>query len=670
MTSEVHIDVPAFAEERIASSKKRQDERMKITYEDVNFEVYRKLGRKEKAPPGVTVSDDGKGYTRNILKNINGTFEPGRLTAIMGASGAGKTTLLNAIAGNFTTGTLKGKVSVNGKECHAKTMAKLSGFVYQEDLLLDTQTVREVIYTSARLRLPKAYSDELVRERVEDIIDMLHLSKVADTYIGDTSKKGISGGEKKRTAVAVEMITNPAILYLDEPTSGLDTFTAFSVVKNLHDLAEMGRTVVATIHQPSSEIFFMFDDVVLLADGEVMYHGPVRKIVEYFAKRGYPTPTYSNPADFLFMKVLNTTGIEGVQHVLEAGSGSSASDEISNEDDQKKSEHLRYSASSEDPILRIRTLLGLWPRSEEYQELMLKMNKNNGSGLGSALLKSSADMFLQFKVLAARNSANALRNPLIVRAKFGSTIFIALIMGLIYLDIGLDQESVQGRLGSLFFIAVNYVFSAAIGTVSVFGMERKVFEREYAGNFYGLTSYFVSKVVTELPYSVIFPMIGSAIMYWMIGYQADAGKFFIYTLTLILLANAGGAIGIFAGCAFSDLAVANAILPLIILPLMIFSGFFVNDDNIPPYFDWIKYLSPMKYGFSVLAQNEFDGLEFECEPNQPCFENGQQVIDAYNLADDGGIAENLIYLTLLYIGLMICSYFALYMLVRKTRKNK
>jgi ATP-binding cassette subfamily G (WHITE) protein 1 len=187
---------------------------MQVEFKNLEFSVPVKIKSK---------STDQNEKSKKILQNISGRFKSGSLTAVMGASGAGKTSLLSLIAGEVTSGSVSGEISVNGESIGLKTIKKISGFVFQDDLILGTMTVKEAISMSATLRLPKEMSAEEKNKRVEDIIALLSLGKCQDTPIGNAYLKGISGGERKRTAIAMELITNPSLLFLDEPTSGLDT---------------------------------------------------------------------------------------------------------------------------------------------------------------------------------------------------------------------------------------------------------------------------------------------------------------------------------------------------------------------------------------------------------------------------------------------------------------
>ena len=225
-----------------------------------------------------------------ILNNLSGCFRHGRLTAIMGPSGAGKTSLLEVISKQSKSGIAKGNLYLNGNKVDIKTIKKFSGFVFQEDVILNTMTVKEALFMSAYLRLPEEISMEEKMKRVDNMISLLHLEKCKDTIVGDSLMKGISGGEKKRLSVGMEMIMNPSIIFLDEPTTGLDSYSAYSLISNLKDLASNGRTVITTIHQPSSEILGLFDDLIILYQGKIIYQGEMKNLVNYFNGMGYICP--------------------------------------------------------------------------------------------------------------------------------------------------------------------------------------------------------------------------------------------------------------------------------------------------------------------------------------------------------------------------------------------
>ena len=247
-----------------------------------------------------------------ILNNLSGYFTHGRLTGIMGPSGAGKTSLIEILSGQSKQGEVIGNIYLNGNPSDISNIKKISGFVFQDDIILKTMTVKEALYMSALLRLPEEISEQEKMNKVNEMIKLLHLEQCENTIVGDSLSKGISGGERKRLSVGMEMITNPSIIFLDEPTSGLDTYSAYNLIKNLKDLTNMGRTVISTIHQPSSDILRLFDDMIILNQGKIIYLGEVNNLVNYFASIGYQCPEYTNPSDFIFMNILNPISVENI----------------------------------------------------------------------------------------------------------------------------------------------------------------------------------------------------------------------------------------------------------------------------------------------------------------------------------------------------------------------
>ncbi|KAF6002632.1 hypothetical protein F1559_000727 [Cyanidiococcus yangmingshanensis] len=237
--------------------------------------------------------------TVELLHGISGVVRPGEFCAILGGSGAGKTTLLNALAGRSAVPISEGSILFNGQpRTHATR--RLIGYVMQDDVFFSNLTVGQTLQFTADIRLPRSMSAQEKRERVDEVLRFLNLSKAKDTIIGDQQfHKGISGGERKRTNIAETLLTNPSLLLLDEPTSGLDSTTALAVVRLLKDLAiAEGRTVIATIHQPSSIMWAEFDKVLLLSEGSVVYFGPAKDTASYFEKQGFRLPYGYNPADY------------------------------------------------------------------------------------------------------------------------------------------------------------------------------------------------------------------------------------------------------------------------------------------------------------------------------------------------------------------------------------
>ena len=244
-----------------------------------------------------------------MLDNIWGEVPKQEITAIMGPSGAGKTTLLNVLAGRVRNRgpiTITSDIRLNNYSVNPTKMSvrKQIAFVAQDDSLQITSTPRECIRFSARLRLSRKTSDEEIDKLVEKMLAELGLLLCADTFVGGPLLKGISGGERKRTSVGVELVVKPSLVFLDEPTSGLDSYSALQVVQVLKKVASAGASVLFTIHQPSSAIFNSLDHIILMKKGRVMFEGRVSGVNSFFAERGHPVPQNYNPADWIMVRLV------------------------------------------------------------------------------------------------------------------------------------------------------------------------------------------------------------------------------------------------------------------------------------------------------------------------------------------------------------------------------
>ncbi|WJZ84607.1 hypothetical protein VitviT2T_004206 [Vitis vinifera] len=260
----------------------------------------------------VTVSN-GKGGSRSILQDLTGYARPGEVLAIMGPSGCGKSTLLDALAGRLEANQ-SGSILVNGRK---QTLAYgTSAYVTQDDTLLTTLTVGEAVYYSAQLQLPDSMSKQEKKERADMTIKEMGLQDSINTRIGGWGAKGISGGQKRRVSICVEILTHPNLLFLDEPTSGLDSAASYYVMSRIAgpDFRH-GRTIITSIHQPSSEVFALFDNLCLLSSGRTVYFGPARAANELFSRNGFPCPTLQNPSDH-FLKTINKDFEEDIEQGL------------------------------------------------------------------------------------------------------------------------------------------------------------------------------------------------------------------------------------------------------------------------------------------------------------------------------------------------------------------
>mmetsp|Transcript_50052 Transcript_50052/g.89833 ORF Transcript_50052/g.89833 Transcript_50052/m.89833 type:complete len:652 (-) Transcript_50052:66-2021(-) len=532
-------------------------------------------------------------HQKQILQGLSGACKAGRLLAIMGPSGAGKTSLLDILAGRKCHSS--GQICL-GANSHTKPsdIAKQAAYVQQDDAIMASQTVREAIQMAALLTLPASQPYATKIQKAEHLLELFHLTNCADTVVGDPvgTVKGISGGERKRCAVAMNAVREPRIIFLDEPTSGLDAHKAFVLIKLLKELAaDRAATVVCTIHQPSSDIFGLFDDLHLLLSGTTVFNGKAAEAVQHFASAGFPCPQYANPCDYFFM------------HVLVSPDGSAADDS------------------------RIKDLTSAWKESQLQSEMDLEvsttfkliqeaMTPASAKTAASMLPAPRASMGLQFQVLLSRSFKDMKRNPMRGKAQVGQAVAFAVIISLIWFQVGTDQNGVQDRSGVLFFMTANGMMNNIMGVLTTFANERGAVLREQENNMYDTLPYFLSRVFVDVPLKIFCPVLFGTIAYWSVGLKQTADAYLMCLTILALLALCGNGIGLFLACIFPDVAVALLVAPMIILPLMMFSGFFLNADSTPVYFKWIEYISPMKYSFTALAENEFTGLRLHCTDDQ------------------------------------------------------
>ena len=520
-----------------------------------------------------------------ILNNLNGYFSHGKLTGIIGPSGAGKTSLIELLSGQSKTGIVTGNLFLNGNPSDINIMKKISGFVFQDDIILKTMTVKEALYMSALLRLPEIISNEEKENKVNEMISLLHLENCKDTIVGDSLSKGISGGERKRLSVGMEMITNPSIIFLDEPTSGLDTYSAYSLMSNLKHLTNSGRTVIATIHQPSSDILRLFDDIIILNKGRIIFLGEVNNLVNYFSSIGYQCPEYTNPSDYIFMNILNPITFN-----------------FENKNLKSVEEKDKY-------------ILESFTKSGMEKTILDKCNliNNNKIKLSEKSHKYKPSLCLQLKFLLNRHLKNLIRNKSILRTKIGQSIGLGLIIGLTFLNIpGSDAKAqVQDRNGSLFISSFSQVLLPIIGTLALFSLERPIILREISSGYYNSLSYYLSKMIIEIPLQIIITFITCTIIYWLCLFQKTFKKYIIFVGIVLLGSLCGLSIGTAIATASKNVNLALQIAPFCIIPLILFSGLLINCDSIPPYFTWIQYISPVRYMYQEVYKNEFKGLYYK-----------------------------------------------------------
>ncbi|KAJ3324474.1 hypothetical protein HDV06_006885 [Boothiomyces sp. JEL0866] len=540
--------------------------------------------KKQKLPirpdiPGVKLSYTKLSYVigdKTILSEVSGVVYPGQLLAIMGPSGAGKSTCLDMLAMKDKGGVALGSILVNDEVMDHKTFTTISGFVDQEDVHLPNLTVREVLMFSASLRLPESMSHKQKVNRVEDIILQLGLSKVADSKVGDTLTRGISGGEKRRLSIGVELVTNPAILFLDEPTSGLDSYNALQVIQALSTLATAHKkTIIFSIHQPNSSIFAKFDQLLLLAKGKIAYFGPASGAIDFCKSKSMPCPEDVHIADHILDFAIDVS--------------TRASSDVSISDIEHGSEiELRQ---------RKRTSIGSQIETGNESVLVLRQSISSFTFDPNDFTGSSS--FNQLQCVFARSWKVFWRSPLLFWSHLGLAIVLGTFIGFLYFKSDPTFGGIQNRLGAVFFTQSLLGF-AGLSAIASLNKDKLLFVRERSNGFYGPFPYFLSKVLFDiLPLRILPGFIMGTISFYLIGFSTDPIVYCKYIIIMVIFSANCGLYCLMIGCIINDVSTSTLAASISLLFQMLFAGILVNQVSIPPYLGWLQYLSFFKYAYEA-----------------------------------------------------------------------
>ncbi|NWU23506.1 ABCG2 protein, partial [Dyaphorophyia castanea] len=537
---------------------------------------------------------------KEVLRDVNGIMKPG-LNAILGPTGSGKSSLLDILAARKDPRGLSGDILINGAPQPANFKCT-SGYVVQDDVVMGTLTVRENLKFSAALRLPKSVQEQEKNERVNQIIKELGLSKVADSKVGTQFSRGVSGGERKRTNIGMELITDPAILFLDEPTTGLDASTANAVLLLLKRMAKQGKTIIFSIHQPRYSIFRLFDNLTLLAAGRVLYHGPAQHAIEYFQSIGYHCEPYNNPADF-FLDVINGDSTAVAMNKTDESKTAESTEERS-EYDKTLAEQLaeKYSSSA------------YYRETKAHLESISSGNRKKTKGVFRQI--TYANSFLhQLKWVSRRTFKNLIGNPQASIAQVCVTAFLGLIVGAIFFGLKEDSAGLQNRVGAMFFLTTNQCFSS-ISAIELFVVEKKIFIHEYISGYYRTSAYFIAKLMADLiPIRTLPSIIFTCIVYFMLGkysysLKPTAEAFFTMMFTLMMVSYTATSMALAIAAGQSVVAIANLLMTITFVFMILFSGLLVNLTSVLSWLSWLKYFSIPRYGMTALEINELTGLNF------------------------------------------------------------
>ena len=546
---------------------------------------------------------------RVLLNNISGEVKPGQFLAVMGPTGSGKTTFLTVLSNRIKKG-VEGTILANGAPRNSRFKRNIA-YVLQDDVLLGRVTVEDTLKLTSRLRLPKNMTTEEKYQKVDDIIQVLNLEKARGTIVGDVFHRGVSGGERKRVNIGLELLPDPSLVLLDEPTSGLDTSTALNLLKILKAMTSIGITVICAIHQPSSQMFELFDLLMLLVDGNPIYFGNADEALSYFAGIGLECEKFYNPADFLMGLIL--------QHEI----------------------------NDQGPKLKAQLI-------EAYQERASENGLIEGQKTKSYLKADVADIeddvevkqpkypiswFEQVWVLLSRAFINA-KGINLEPLQFIQVFGVAVAIGLVWFQLGPNEDRIQDRIGILFFISVFYgAFNPSFQAIFNYPPERAVLQRERAEGSYYFSAYFIAKTIADLPFQVMWVILFIVIPYWMAGLRGEPERFIAAIIILFVGSFSGSSFGLMMTGIFKDVRHAITAATVTLLSMLFLGGFYVDLERIPIWIRWAQYLSFVKFGFDSLLINEFEGRTFTQDPD---FDSqwtgtpitGEEILQGFSLLED------------------------------------
>ncbi|BAF29663.1 ABC transporter G family member 1 [Oryza sativa Japonica Group] len=566
------VEVPLPAAQAVslprAAADVVDDPAVFLTWEDVRVTV---PGRTRGSPPA------------RILDGITGHARPGEVLAIMGPSGCGKTTLLDTLAGRLGQEMNQtGVILINGRQ--EKLAFGTSAYVTQDNVLMSTLSVREAVYYSAHLQLPDTMLASEKRAHAERVIREMGLSDTMDTRIGGRITKGISGGQRKRMSICIEMLTRPRLLFLDEPTSGLDSAASYHVMSHITRVAAReGMTVIAAVHQPSGDVFDLFHGLLLLAYGRMVFFGTVSNATEFFTQSGFPCPHLRNPSDH-FLRTINKDFDEGTMESSKANrkTAAEATNILTN------AYHSTYSEKTANEIVEMKGMGGTPFRRKEQASFLTKL-----------------------LVLTRRSFLNMHRDIGYYWMRLGIYLGIGICLGTIFYQVGYSYSSIQSRCEVIMYTTALVTFMA-IGGFPSFVEDIKLFRRERLSGHYGVMEFVISNTLSATPYLAVIAVIPGAMMYYLTGLTRGAEHFAYFVATLCMCTLLVESMMMIIAVIVPDFLMGIIIGAGIQGMMMLNGGFFRLPNELPkPVWKYpCYYISFHKYAVQGFYKNEFIGLSF------------------------------------------------------------
>ncbi|KAI4335068.1 hypothetical protein L6164_013749 [Bauhinia variegata] len=519
-----------------------------------------------------------------LLCDITGAFRPGILTALMGVSGAGKTTLMDVLSGRKTGGTIEGEIKIGGYPKVQQTFARISGYCEQNDIHSPYITVEESVTFSAWLRLPVETDSVTKRKFVEEVIETIELDDIRDCLVGIPGQSGLSTEQRKRLTIAVELVSNPSIIFMDEPTSGLDARAAAVVMRVVKNVVATGRTTVCTIHQPSIDIFETFDELILMkSGGRIIYHGGLghhsSKLIEYFQSiPGVPKIKDNyNPATWM----------------LEATSASVEAElSLDFADIYKESplyrDTLELVAQLSEPLPCTRDL-----------KFSTRFPQNS---------------FVQFMACLWKHHLSYWRNPGYNVTRFVFMTVGSLLFGAVLWQKGKDinnQQDLFNILGAMYIAVIFLGINNCSSVLPYVATERSVLYREKFAGMYSSMAYAFAQVAIEIPYILLQAILYVAITYPMIGFYWSVAKVFWYLYTIFCTFLYYEYLGMLLVSLSSNLDIASILAAAVYTIFNLFSGFLMPGPKIPKWWVWCYWLCPTSWSLNGILSSQYGDINKE-----------------------------------------------------------
>ncbi|XP_052196300.1 ABC transporter G family member 5 [Diospyros lotus] len=562
----------------------------------INYRIYTQKGQHPfrclggKAQQHKRQGDVQQSGVQHVLKEVNCRAKPWEILAIVGPSGAGKSSLLEILAGKLTP--QSASIFVNQKPVDKARFQKISGYVTQKDTLFPLLTVEESLMFSAKLRLRLPQSELL--PRVKSLIQELGLGHVAGARVGDDRVRGISGGERRRVSIGVDVIHDPKVLILDEPTSGLDSTSALQIIDMLKTMAETrARTIILSIHQPGFRIVKLFNSILLMANGSVLHHGTVDQLGLQMRLMGLQLPLQVNVVEFAIDSI---EAIQQQQRVNQEMQPQLPATVLPLHQHKKCDEGESNGGKF--------TLQQLFQQSKVIDEETIDAGIDFPSGFANSRLGETL-------ILTHRFSKNIFRTKELFACRTLQMLVAGLILGSIFYDLKDDLTGAEERVG-LFAFILTFLLSSTTEALPIFLQDREILMKETSCGSYRVSSYAMANGLVYLPFLLILALLFTIPLYWLVGLNQSFMAFFHFLLLIWLILYTANSVVVCFSALVPNFIVGNSVISGVMGSFFLFSGYFVSKHGIPSYWIFMHYISLFKYPFEGFLINEFSSGKEKC----------------------------------------------------------